>query len=197
MSHGSPKPSDPPEPLSDSALVAACLAGEQTAWNELVERFSRYVFAIATQAFRLSATDAEDVFQEVFARIYDRLDSLRDPAALRPWIGQLTRRECIDRLRIATRETPVETLPEEVENAVDHLEEAFDVRLELSALSEECQAVLDRFFCRDESYRTIGEALDLPPGTIASRILRCLARLRERLEGRNLTAAASSGRRDR
>ena len=184
------------EPLSDSALVAECLAGEQTAWNELVERFSRYVYAIATQAFRLAPSDAEDVFQEVFARIYDRLDSLRDPAALRPWIGQLTRRECIDRLRAATRETPVETLPEEAENTFDLLEEAFDVRSELAALSEECQAVLDRFFCRDESYRTIGEALDLPAGTIASRISRCLGRLRERLEGRNVVAAASSERRD-
>ena len=185
------------EPLSDSALVAECLAGQQAAWNELVERFSRYVFAIATQAFRLSQNDAEDVFQEVFARIYDRLNTLRDPAALRPWIAQLTRRECIDRLRSATRETPMETLPEEVENAVDHLEEAFDVRIELAALSEECQAVLDRFFCRDESYRTIGEALGLPAGTIASRISRCLGRLRERLEGRNIVAAASSERRDR
>lgn len=185
------------EPLRDSALVAACLAGEQAAWNELVERFSRYVFAIATQAFRLTETDAEDVFQDVFARVYERLDTLRDAEALRPWIAQLTRRECIDRLRKATRETPVEELPEGIESAIDSVEDAFDVRAELAMLSEECQAVLDRFFCQDESYRTIGVALDLPPGTIASRISRCLARLRERLEGRNLTAAASSSRRDR
>ena len=184
------------DPMSDSALVAACLAGEQPAWNELVERFSRYVFAIATQAFRLAPTDAEDVFQEVFARIYDRLDTLRDPSALRPWIGQLTRRECIDRFRNAARETPVEELPEEVEDGLDRLEEAFDVRLELATLSQECQDVLDRFFCQDESYRTIGEALDLPAGTIASRISRCLGRLRERLEGRNVAAGASRERRD-
>jgi RNA polymerase sigma factor (sigma-70 family) len=182
---------------SDADLVAACLAGEQTAWNELVERFSRYVFAIATQAFRFQPDDAEDVFQEVFARVYDRLDTLRDPTALRPWIGQLTRRECIDRFRVAGRETPVEELPEEVEDGLDRLEEAFDVRIELSALSDECQQVLDRFFCQDESYRTIGEALDLPAGTIASRISRCLGRLRERLEGRNSVAATSSERRNR
>jgi DNA-directed RNA polymerase specialized sigma24 family protein len=43
--------------------------------------------------------------------------------------------------------------------------------------------VLDRFFCRDESYRQIGEALGIPNGTIASRISRCLARLREHMEG--------------
>ena len=182
--------------MTDSALVAACLAGEQTAWNELVERFSRYVFAIATQAFRLSPDDAEDVFQEVFARVYVRLETLRDPSALRPWIGQLTRRECIDRFRTAGRETPVEELPDEIEDGLDRLEEAFDVRLQLATLSNECQQVLDRFFCRDESYKTIGEALDLPAGTIASRISRCLSRLRDRMEGRNTVAAASSERRD-
>ena len=52
--------------------------------------------------------------------------------------------------------------------------------------------MLDRFFARDESYRTIGEELDLPPGTIASRISRCLAKLREDLEGRNERPGRSS-----
>lgn len=182
---------------SDAALVAACRAGEEAAWNELVERFSRYVYAIATQAFRLGAEDAEDVFQEVFTRIFDRLDTLREPDALRPWIAQLTRRECVDRIRGGTRETPADELPEQAEEALDHIEEAFDVHVALGSLPNECREVLDRFFCRDESYRTIGEELGLPAGTIASRISRCLGRLREQLEGRNPVAAASSERRDR
>jgi len=57
---------------------------------------------------------------------------------------------------------------------------AYDVREALGGLSEECQEVLDRFFCRDESYRTIGDQLGIPSGTIASRISRCLGKLRER-----------------
>jgi RNA polymerase sigma factor (sigma-70 family) len=52
----------------------------------------------------------------------------------------------------------------------------------LATLSPECREVVDRFFCRDESYRQIGDALGIPNGTIASRISRCLARLRERME---------------
>ena len=52
---------------------------------------------------------------------------------------------------------------------------------------------LDRFFARDESYRVIGEALDLPAGTIASRISRCLGKLREKLEGRNPASGSSGG----
>src|SRR5436309_15554108 len=93
--------------ISDRELVARCRAVDQQAWSELVERFSRYVYAISTQAFRLSEADAEDVFQEVFARAYQHLDKLRDDAAVRPWLAQLTRRLCIDRLRATARERPV------------------------------------------------------------------------------------------
>ena len=55
----------------------------------------------------------------------------------------------------------------------------------LAGLSGDCREILDRFFAQDQSYRTIGEALDLPSGTIASRISRCLSKLRELLEGKN------------
>ena len=170
--------------LTDAELVGACRAGDQDAWNELVERYSRYVYAIATRGFRLSEEDADDVFQDVFTRIYTRLDSLRDDSALRPWIGQLTRRRCLDAIA-ARREVPAEEVTEEGSTDLGEIEEAFEVREALAALSGTCQDILDRFFTRDQSYRTIAEELDIPSGTIASRIARCLGRLRETLEGRN------------
>ena len=138
------------------------------------------------QAFRLPPHDAEDVFQEVFARVYERLDSLRDDEALRPWIAQLTRRLCIDSLRAGAREQPAEEgLPDQPgEDVLAELEEAFDVHGALSRLPENCREILDRFFARDESYRAIGAALSLPAGTIASRISRCLEKLRAAFEGR-------------
>ncbi len=183
--------------LTDSELVARCRAGDQQAWAELVDRFSRYVYAISVQAFRLSDADAEDVFQEVFARAYQHLDGLRDDAAVRPWLAQLTRRLCIDRLRASARERP--TADEELELAGSEetltlLEEALTVHEALAEVPEHCREILDRFFARDESYKTIGDALDLPSGTIASRISRCLARLRELLEGRNDAGPASGSR---
>jgi RNA polymerase sigma factor (sigma-70 family) len=183
--------------LSDSELVARCRSGDQQAWAELVDRFSRYVYAISVQAFRLSDADAEDVFQEVFARAYEHLDGLRDDAAVRPWLGQLTRRLCIDRLRATSRERP--TADEELELAgseetLTMLEDALTVHEALAATPAHCREILDRFFARDESYRTIGEALDLPAGTIASRISRCLGRLREFLEGRTQPDRPSSTR---
>jgi RNA polymerase sigma factor (sigma-70 family) len=168
---------------ADAELVRRCLGGEGGAWDELVLRYSRYVHAIISQGYRLRRPDAEDAFQEVFLRIYDRLGSLRDPEALRPWIAQLTRRVCLDRLAAARREEPAELEPAEIERTLEELDEAFTVRRALDELSEECREVLDRFFCRDESYRTIGEELGIPSGTIASRISRCLGKLRVRFSG--------------
>ena len=159
--------------------------GDDDAWRELVERFSRYVYAIAVQGFRLSQQDAEDVFQDVFARVYERLGSLRDDDAVRPWIAQLTRRVCIDRLRSGAHESDADLndLPEApAEDVLTALEESFDVHDAMAGLPENCRQILDRFFARDESYRTIGDELGIPSGTIASRISRCLGRLRQRLE---------------
>jgi RNA polymerase sigma-70 factor (ECF subfamily) len=178
-----------PAKLTDAQLVHRCRAGEAEAWRELVDRFSRYVYAIATQGFRLREHDAEDVFQEVFTRVYDRLESLRDDAAVRPWIAQLTRRLCLDRLAAERREQPADELvPADTEAVLADLDEAFAVHEALSRLPDQCREVLDRFFARDESYRTIGDELQLPAGTIASRISRCLAKLRDQLEGRSVAA---------
>jgi RNA polymerase sigma-70 factor, ECF subfamily len=177
---------------SDAELVRACRAGDHEAWNELVERFSRYVYAIAIRGFRMSDEDAEDVFQDVFTRIYTRLDSLRDDSALRPWIAQLTRRRCLDAIA-ARREVPADELDEEDSTDLSDVEEAFEVREALTALSGNCQDILDRFFTRDQSYKTIADELEIPAGTIASRIARCLGRLREELEGRNNEVGGSRG----
>ena len=91
----------------DADLVARCLGGDAAAWDELVVTYSRYVYAIASQGYRLQGADAEDVFQDVFLRIYNRLGSLRNPEALRPWIAQLTRRVCLDRITASGREQTV------------------------------------------------------------------------------------------
>jgi RNA polymerase sigma factor (sigma-70 family) len=172
--------------LSDARLVARCREGDQAAWAELVNRFSRYVYAIIGQGFSLRAQDAEDVFQEVFARTFQHLERLRDDEAIRPWIAQLTRRLCIDHIRARSREelTDEQVEPGELDETLATLEEALAVHEALAGLPEHCREILERFFARDESYQAIGSALDIPAGTIASRISRCLAKLREVFAGR-------------
>lgn len=177
---------------SDEDLVARCRVGNEDAWRALVDRFSRYVYAIASQSFHLSEHDAQDVFQEVFTRVYEHLDMLRDDAAVRPWIAQVTRRLCIDRLR-AVREEPAGSGLDTpgAEASMDRVDEAMTVWEALQTLPEHCRTILDRFYCRDESYDAIGKALGIPPGTIASRIWRCLEKLRIAVEGRSTAVSTS------
>jgi RNA polymerase sigma factor (sigma-70 family) len=173
--------------VADADLVARCRRGDQQAWDELVNRFSRYVYAIATRVYRLQDSDAEDVFQDVFTRTWQHLDDLRDDTAVRPWIGTLTRRLCVDKLRSGAREVAADELLETTPATRDELaevDEALYVHEAMKQLPEHCAEILDRFFAQDQSYKVIGDALDLPPGTIASRISRCLRKLRLQLEGR-------------
>ncbi|HLY48531.1 MAG TPA: sigma-70 family RNA polymerase sigma factor [Solirubrobacteraceae bacterium] len=171
--------------MTDPDLVQACRAGDERAWGLLVDRFARYVYAIAVQAYRLPAHDAEDVFQEVFTRTFEHLDRLRSDAAIRPWIGQLTRRLAIDRLRAAGRESLGEQSLELVEGQADReleqIELAIGLRDALQTLPDNCREILDRFFARGQSYHEIADALGVPMGTVASRISRCLTRLRAEL----------------
>jgi RNA polymerase sigma factor (sigma-70 family) len=178
--------------LTDAQLVARCRDGDHEAWRTLVDRFSRYVYAIAVQAFKLPEHDAEDVFQEVFARAYEHLPKLRNDEAIRPWLAQLTRRLCIDRLRAGSSERLSDDVEiPDADDTIARIDDSLAVHDALATLPDNCREILDRFFAQDESYRTIGQALDIPSGTIASRISRCLTKLKVELEGRNQGAPAS------
>jgi len=119
---------------SDAELVTRCRAGDQAAWDALVDRYARYVHAIVARVYRLDSHDAEDVFQEVFARVFERLDTLRDGDALRPWIAQTARNCAVDSLRRSGREVPVDDVPEVVDDGLARLDEALTVHAALDRL---------------------------------------------------------------
>jgi RNA polymerase sigma factor (sigma-70 family) len=172
----------------DAVLVARCREGDGEAWRELVERYSRYVYAIATRGFGLTRDEAEDVFQETFTRAYLHISGLRQDFAVRSWLAQVTRRLAIDRIRMRARDQPEATFEADARGAepsTDQIDAALDVHIAMATLPEHCHEILDRFFARDESYRKIASDLDVPMGTIASRIARCLDKLRVQLEGKN------------
>jgi RNA polymerase sigma-70 factor (ECF subfamily) len=169
---------------SDAELTARCRAGDQRAWGELVERHASLVNSILRGGFRLESHDAEDAFQEVFTRLYVRLATIRDEHAIRGWIAQVTRNVALDWLRRNGREVATgEALDDHAfEEPLRALDDALAVRDALRRLPAHQQEILDRFFARDESYQTIGAALGIPAGTIASRISRALAALRVEYE---------------
>ena len=166
---------------ADAEVVSRCRRGDEAAWPELVRAFAPYVHAIAVRAYRLSEQDAEDVFQEVFLRTWQNLRSLRSNDAVRPWIGQLTRRLCVDRLRSNARERCRDDLDRELATAADTLaqiDEALTVRQAIGQLTPVQQDIIERALVRGESHATIAAALGVAEGTVASRLSRARARLR-------------------
>jgi RNA polymerase sigma-70 factor (ECF subfamily) len=176
----------------DASLVHRCREGDGAAWSAIVMRFSSYVYAIVTR-FGLRDDRAEDVYQDVFMRVFTALDSLRDEAALKPWIAQLTRRAAIDRLRSDAHDPAaldVDRLSDG-ESELERIEQAMMVYRALDTLPPAFQEAVRRFFIEDQSYRMISEALGISAGTVASRISRGLAMLREVLEAdHEVTASA-------
>ena len=163
-----------------------CRTGDHDAWRELVDRFSRYVYAIAVQGFKLPEHDAEDVFQEVFTRAYEHLHKLRDDEAIRPWLAQLTRRLCIDRLRAgATEQLDDDVEIADADDTIARLDDSLAVHeASLGApgqLPGDPRSLLRPGRELPHDRRRPGN----PSGTIASRISRCLTKLRVEMEGRN------------
>jgi RNA polymerase sigma factor (sigma-70 family) len=169
---------------ADAELLARCRSGDQDAWRALVERYAGLVNGVLRGVFRLASHDAEDVFQEVFTRAYIRLSSLREDHAVGSWIAQIARNAALDRLRSVAPELSADESFDEraFDEPFAELEQALAVRAALARLPEHQQEILDRFFARDESYHTISADLGLPAGTIASRISRALAALRQEFE---------------
>ena len=91
------------------------------------------------------------------------------------------------------REAPAdvdELDPAAVDETLAGLDEALTVRAGLDAVGDPCREILDRFFCRDESYKTIGEALDMPAGHDREPDLALPREAQGRTGGKILTASA-------
>src|SRR5579863_946494 len=92
-----------PDRSAIAALVTAAAAGDQNAWNGLVDKFASTVWAIA-RGYRLNAADAADVSQTTWLRLVENLDRIEQPERLGAWLATTSRRES---LRIATRRADV------------------------------------------------------------------------------------------
>src|SRR5262249_25338571 len=137
---------------TDAQLVARCRQGDDDAWRGVVDRFSRYGYAIAGQAFRLSGPHSEDVFREGFAAAYHNLPRLRDDSAIGPGLPQRRRGLCPATIRAGPREQLGEfPEPVGVDDTIATLDESLYVHEALATLPSNCREILDRFFARDES----------------------------------------------
>lgn len=138
-------------------------------------------------AFRLSGStaDAEDLTQETFCKAQQSLAQLRDPARAKPWLFAILRNVYLQRLR-ADKQQPTVSLDgvgEVAEASQDGLPEIDGECLQaaLNDLPEVYRTPLILYYFEDFSYRDIAEQMDLPIGTVMSRLARAKLYLRDRL----------------
>lgn len=177
----------PAEPTLGEMLAAAA-AGDQPAWDTLVQRFAPLVWAVA-RAHGLDRVEAADLSQTVWLRLVEQLGRIREPEALPGWLRSTAHHECL-RIRRRTREAPVDWqalsgIPDDAATDAAALADERDtvIATALTRLSQKCQSLLRVFaFSPDAAYAEIAGALGMPIGSIGPTRARCLGHLRTRLE---------------
>ncbi|GHJ16101.1 RNA polymerase sigma factor [Micromonospora sp. AKA38] len=179
---------------STTALVTAAAGGDESAWVELVRRYTPLVYSVI-RSYDLSRADAADVNQTVWLRLVEQLSRVRDPQALASWLATTTRRECYRLSRLGrrtqlfdpyddaldayhgfSRTTDVAAPDEELLRA----ERRQALREGFAQLSPRCQQLLALLTADPPaSYREVAERLSVPVGSIGPTQARCLRRLRD------------------
>lgn len=171
----------------DTALLDACLAGDQHAWDTLVQRYTRLIYSIALSS-GLAEHDSADVVQNVFTIVLRRLESLQHPDRFSAWLITTARRESW-RVKRNQRE---ETVDGEIDapapdptadSLVIEWEHAASTYQALEQLDERCRRLVQALFLHDDrpSYDAIAAELGIAVGSIGPIRARCLERLRSNL----------------
>ena len=192
------QPGTPPDSID--ALIQRCLAGDQTAWEQIVRQHWRKVFNIAYK-FTGKHDEAEDLTQDVFLKIFKSLDTFDRRANFQTWLVSVSRNLCIDHYRSVRKER--ETIDRDVDagdlspvattvSPIAALEHRDRVELLKAALAKLAPSLREAVMLRDIqelSYQEIAERQKLPEGTVKSRInrgrtelARQIRRLRDELE---------------
>jgi RNA polymerase sigma factor (sigma-70 family) len=170
---------------SNGALLKAAAAGDQGAWDALVQRHTSLLWSIA-RSFRLSNADAADVVQTTWLRLVEHMDKIADPERVAGWLATTARRECIHLMRRTDRhaESSAELpdLPDdgpEPDTALLRDERDGELWQALARLDELCQRLL-RVLMSDPppAYADVAVALGMKVGSIGPTRGRCLDKLR-------------------
>jgi len=179
--------------LTDEELVRLVRGGETDAFAEVVRRVQRPAYRLALRITR-HAEDADDVVQESLVKAYQALDRFQLGRALSPWILTIVARTALSLLRQGKRRAAMSlddpgpdgraSLAERsADPTADPLlwERRLDVERAFSRLSEEHRVILALRVEGDLSYASIAETLDVPLGTVMSRLARAREALAEQM----------------
>jgi RNA polymerase sigma-70 factor (ECF subfamily) len=174
----------------DSTLVERCLSGDDAAWEELVRQHTRRVYGLC---YRFTGSDAEaqDLTQDVFLRIFRSLRSFRSTeGSFVTWLARLTRNLLIDHYRRSRQERVTDSIEEQLPMLEENVaasarpdglvagREASEIlQAALQKLSPELRETVILRDLQELEYREIAQVLQVPEGTVKSRLNRGRAEL--------------------
>lgn len=176
---------------SDKQLFEACRRGDETAWEQLVNRYQKLIYTIPRRA-GLDADQAADVFQEVFTTLLRKVDQIEDPTRLHAWLVTTARRTTwraickqqpfVNEAEDDEDDETLTSIPDNAalpDDALLKLEEQHRVRVALDSLDERCQTLLKLLFYEAEPrpYAEIAAALGTSEGSIGPTRARCLQKM--------------------
>lgn len=174
-----------------SALIQRCRRGDALAWEALVREYHGRVLAV-TRHYLRNADEARDVAQEIFIRVYERLDSFRGDETFVPWMLRLARNCCIDRIRRNKVRTPEFAVPIEDDPSIASDAQGPDELAHQSERQEMLYRALDKMTATSREMILMKEIqglkieeislmLEVPVGTVKSRSNRARTELARRI----------------
>ncbi len=184
----------------DSSLVSRCLRGDDAAWEELVRLHTRRIYALCYR-FTNQGSEAQDLSQEVFLRVFRTLRTFRSTeGSFSTWLARVTRNLLIDHYRRTRQDRVTDSIEEQLpvleeEGASaavrpDHMiagREASEIlQATLQKLSPDLREAVILRDLQEMEYREIANVLQIPEGTVKSRINRGRAELARLLRKQKL-----------
>lgn len=169
--------------MDEAALIAGCRNGAADARRDLYQMYAERMYRTALRITR-DEHAAADVTQEAFVRAFTRIDSFDERSRFSTWLYRIVANEALQLLRKQRTEKRhlqrIATQTTEIANERAS-ENGPDIEAALVALSAEHRAILVLRYQEGLNYDEIAAALEIPPGTVASRLNRARSELRKRL----------------
>ncbi|HEX5469050.1 MAG TPA: sigma-70 family RNA polymerase sigma factor [Gaiellaceae bacterium] len=177
-----------PAPEPSPAVVEQARRGDEAAFGALLRHYDPGLRALA---FRLlgDAERMDDALQEAYIRAFRALPHFRGDSKLGTWLYRIVYNACMDELEAASRvvQLPLESVAERADPraaVAESVADRSDLAVALESLTPEDRAAVLMVDAQGFRYRDAAEALGVPEGTIASRLNRARATLRDALGGR-------------
>ena len=185
---------------ADAALIERCRRRDEAAFAEVVARYKNKIYNYVCRMMG-NEDDAEDITQEVFIRMYQSLGSFRQQSSLNTWVFRIASNLCIDQFRRRKKHQAIAYSLDDTDDAGDragldrevpdatyepqrilaNTEMSAQITLALTLLPDKLRAVVLLYDLEELSYEEIARILEIPVGTVKSRLFNARLQLRKRL----------------